>query len=140
MIPSLYLTWFIKTHFLYSYISFLYAMLSRNLLKLHSATSKNTIGRNAYKNEMVAYLHMTWPNHAKVIKAASPRAALMKGTYLNRPTWVLLIWYPDKWKEHMQLLQKLLSNFIEKTQKTIYLFFKFKIYMISAPSWNELKL
>ena len=54
-----------------------------------SATSKKTIttklGGSTYKNEMVAYLHMTWPNHAKVIKATAPKVALMKGTHLNRP-------------------------------------------------------
>ena len=33
---------------------------------------------------MVAYLHMTWPNHAKLIKVAAPKVALIKGTHLNR--------------------------------------------------------
>ena len=89
MISLLYVTWFIITHFLYSYMSFLYVMWSRNLLKLHRPTSKKTIttklGGNTYKNERVAYLHMTWVNHAKVIKATAPIVALMKGTILNRP-------------------------------------------------------
>ena len=41
----------------------------------------------------------------------------------------------------MQLLQKLLDiKFVEKTEKIIYLFFRFKIYMINAAFWNELKL
>ena len=42
----------------------------------------------------------------------------------------------------MQLLQKLLDMLFEKKkkQKIIYLFFRFKIYMINASSWNELKL
>ena len=75
--------------FLYSYMSFLYVMWSRNLLKLHSPTSKKTIntklGSITYKNERVAYLHMTWVNHAKVIKATAPKVALMKGTNLNSP-------------------------------------------------------
>ena len=47
-------------------------------------TPKKTIGGNTYNNEMVAYLHMTWLNHAKLIKAAAPKTALMKGTGLNR--------------------------------------------------------
>ena len=44
-------------------MAFLNVTRSRNLLKRHSATSKKTIttkvGGNTYKNEMVAYLHMT---------------------------------------------------------------------------------
>ena len=44
-------------------MSFLYVTWSRDLSKRHSATSKKTItakvGGNTYKNEMVAYLHMT---------------------------------------------------------------------------------
>ena len=44
-------------------MSFLYVTRSRNLLKLHSATSKKAIttklGGNTYKNEILAYLHMT---------------------------------------------------------------------------------
>ena len=69
-------------------MSFLYVMCSRNLLKLHSPTSKKTIttklGGNTYKNERVAYLHMALVNHAKVIKATAPKVALLKGTSLNR--------------------------------------------------------
>ena len=87
---------------------FLYVMWSLNLLKLRSPTSKKTIttklGGNTYKNETVAYFHMTWVNHANVIKATAPKVALMK-----EATWFSIIWYPDKWKEHMQLLQKLLD-------------------------------
>ena len=84
-------TWyycFMSLDLFYSYMSFLYVMWSRNLLKLHSPTSKKTIntklGSITYKNERVAYLHMTWVNHAKVIKATAPKVALMKGTHLNR--------------------------------------------------------
>ena len=42
----------------------------------------------------------------------------------------------------MQLLKRLLDIKFErkKTQKVIYLYFRFKIYMINAASWNELKL
>ena len=47
--------------------------------------TKKTIGGNTYTNEMVAYFHMKWPNHAKLIKAAAPKVALMKGTHINRP-------------------------------------------------------
>ena len=65
-------------------MSFLYVTLSCNLLQLHSATSKKTIGGDKYKNEMVAYLHVTRPNHAKLIKAAAPKVVLMKGSHLNR--------------------------------------------------------
>ena len=77
-LPLLYVTWFIITCFFYILMSFRYVMWSRNLLKRHSPTSKKTIttklGGNTYKNERVAYLHMTWVNHTKV----------MKGTSLNR--------------------------------------------------------
>ena len=85
-------TWyycFMSLDLFYSYMSFLYVMWSRNLLKLHSPTSKKTIttklGSITYKNERVAYLHMTWINHAKAIKGTAPKAALMNGTNLNRP-------------------------------------------------------
>ena len=80
-------TWFVITRFLYFYISFLYVIRLGNVLKLHSPTSKKTIttrlGGNIYKNERVAYFHMAWVNH------------------------YMIIWYPDKWKEDIQLLQKL---------------------------------
>ena len=39
-------------------MSFLFVTWSRNLLKLHS---DETIRGNTYKNEIIAYLHMTWP-------------------------------------------------------------------------------
>ena len=71
------------------YLSFLYVMWSRNLLKLHSPTSKKTkttkLGNITYKNERVSCLHMTWVNYAKVIKATALKVALMKGANLNRP-------------------------------------------------------
>ena len=86
MIPFLNVTWFITTRFLYLYMLFLYVKWSRTLLRPHSSTSKKTItsklGGNKYKNEMIAYLHTTRPNHAKVIKATVPKVALMKGIYL----------------------------------------------------------
>ena len=89
MIPLLYVTWFIKGRFLYSYMSFLYVIWSRNFSKLHSGTSKKTVntklGGNTYRNERVAYLHMTWVIHAKAIKVTASKVALMKGTNLNRP-------------------------------------------------------
>ena len=70
-------------------MSFLYVMWSRNLLKLHSATSKKTIstklGGHTYKNERVAYLHMAPVNHVKVIKATAPKVALITATNLNTP-------------------------------------------------------
>ena len=57
-------------------------MWSRNLLKIHSATSKKTIttkhDESTYENERVAYLHMIWVNHAKVIKATAAKVCLMK--------------------------------------------------------------
>ena len=42
----------------------------------------------------------------------------------------------------MQLLQKLFDIKFDrkKTQKIIYLFLRFKTYVINTPSWNELKL
>ena len=85
-------TWqhcFMSRDLLYSFMSFLCVMWSRNLSKLHSLTSKKTIttklGGNTYKNERVVYLHITWANHSKVIKATAPKVALMKGINLNRP-------------------------------------------------------
>ena len=59
-----------------SFVTFLYA--------LHGATSTKTITTNidgkTYQNEMVAYLHVTLPNHAKVIKTAVPKAASQQAT------------------------------------------------------------
>ena len=79
---------FIITRLLYSYMPFLYVMWSRNSLKTLSATFQKTIttklGGNTYKNERVAYLHITWVNHGKVIKGAAAKVALMKGTNLSR--------------------------------------------------------
>ena len=106
-IPLLYVTWFIITCFLYSYMPFLYIMWSRTLLKLHSPTSKKTIttklGENTYKNERVAYLNMTWVNHTKVIEAKAPKVALMKGTNLNRPR--------DFWLYGILINEKSIFNF-----------------------------
>ena len=83
MIPLFYVTWFIITRFSYSYMSFLYVTWSSNLLKRHSSTSKKTInsklGEKTYKNERLAYLHMTWVNHAKVIKATAPKVSFSTG-------------------------------------------------------------
>ena len=60
-------------------IIFLYVTWLRNLLKFQSETSKKAIttnlGKNTYQNEMVAYLHITWPNPAKTIKAIAMFAA-----------------------------------------------------------------
>ena len=71
------------------FMSFLYVMWSRNLLTLLSPNSIKTIttklGSVTYKSVGVAYLHMTWINHAKAIKGTAPKAALMNGTNLNRP-------------------------------------------------------
>ena len=44
--------------FLYSYVIPVSHVITK-LLKLHRVTFKRTIGRNAYKNEMVAYGYMT---------------------------------------------------------------------------------
>ena len=112
----LYITWFIITRFFYSFMSFLYVTWLRNSLKLHSATSKMTIGGNTLKNDMVAYLHMTWPNHAKLIKpnyaklikAAAPKIALMKGTHLTRPR--------DFWLHDTLANEKNMSNFYKGCQ------------------------
>ena len=100
-------TWFILARFLYFYMSFLYFTWSRNLLKLHSATSRKVIttklGGNTYKNEIVAYLHMMWPNHAKLIKTTSLKVALMKGIHLSRPR--------DFWLYYMLRNEKTIWNF-----------------------------
>ena len=111
---------------LYSYMSFLYFMWSRNLLKLYSATSKKTtttrLGENTYKNEWVAYLHNTCVNHAKVIKAKTLKVALMKGINLNRPR--------DFWLYFILTNEKSICNFykscwtwnlIEKKQRKWYI-------------------
>ena len=47
---------------------------------------------------MLTYFHMTWPNHTEVIKATTPKVALMKGTYLNRPRefWLYDVWANEK--------------------------------------------
>ena len=125
-----YVSRFVICHLLSSYV-------------IHSATSTRTIttnlGVNINQNEMVAYLHVTWSSHAKVIKTTAPKFALMKGTHLNRP---LIAWYPDKWKEHVVTFTEVFRHQIwyEKTQNIIYLFFRFKIYMRNTTSWNELKL
>ena len=131
--------WFIITLFLYSYMSFLYVTWSRNLLKLYSATSKKAIttklGGNTYKNEILAYLHMTWPNHAKVIKATAPKVVLMKGTYLNRPCDFWLYGILTDEKSICYFYKNCYwSNLIAKKHKLIHLFFRFNIYMINAAS------
>ena len=144
MIPLLSVTWFILARFLYSYMSFLYFTWSCNLLKLHSATSRKVIttklGGNIYKNEILTYLHMMWPNHAKR-KLQLLNLRFDERYPSQQATWFLIILYPEKWKEHMELLQKLLDiKFDIKTQKIIYLFFRCKTSMINAASWKELKL
>ena len=75
---------------------------------------------------------MTRPNPAKVMKATVPKDALMKGTHLNRPSYDILA------------NEKSICNFYKncyikydrkkKTQKILYLFFRFKIYMVTAAS------
>ena len=88
MIPLLCNTWFIITRFLNSYMPFLYVIWSRNLLKFLRATFKMFIttkqSGNIYKDESVAYLHLTWINHAEVINARDARIALKKDTNLKR--------------------------------------------------------
>ena len=107
MIPLLYGTSFIITYFLYSYTSFLYVMWSRNSLKTHSATFQKIIitklGGNKYKNERVAYLHITWVNHGKVIKGTATKVVLMKGTNRNRSR--------DLWLYDILTNEKRISNF-----------------------------
>ena len=76
---------------------------SGNLLKLQSATFMKTrtttnLGGNTYQKEMVVYLHVLWPNQAKVIKVTVPDVASVKGTS-QQTTWSSITWYPDKWKE-----------------------------------------
>ena len=91
--------------------------LDHNLIKLHSATSKKTtttkLGGNTYKNEMVAYIHMTWPNHTRVINATAPKVALMKGTHLNGSRDFLLY--------DILTNEKSISNFYKSFYKSIQL-------------------
>ena len=89
---------------------------------------------------MVAHLHMTRPNYAKVIKATAPKVALMEVTHLSRSRdfWSYDILTNEK---NIQFSQKLLDiKFDGKNTEINDLFFRFKIYMINAASWNELKL
>ena len=121
-------------------MSFLYVMWSGNLLKPHGATSKKTIttklGGNAYENERVAYVHMTWVNRAKLIKATTLKVALMKGTNLNRPRDIWLYDILTNKKSICNFCKKLLDIKFDrkKTQKLMYLFFRFRIYVINAAS------
>ena len=79
---------------------------------------------------------MTRPNPAKVMKATVPKDALMKGTHLNRPCGFQLY--------DILANEKSICNFYKncyikydrkkKTQKILYLFFRFKIYMVTAAS------
>ena len=141
MIPFPYLTWFIIICF-YIPMSFLNVTWLRNLIKLHSATSKSSIttklGGNTYKNEMVAYLHMTWPNHARVGKATAP----LLWWKLPISTGYMIFDYMIAWqmKRGYGTFTKALDIKFDrkKTQKIIYLFFRFKIYKINATFWNEL--
>ena len=142
--------WFIITRFLYSHMSFLYVTWSSNLLKFHSATSKKTMTTrlwlwqlcgNIYRNEMTAYLDMTWPNHAEVINATGPKVALMKGTYLirSRDVWLYTILKNERAYETFTKAVRHQISWRE-TQKTIHLLFKFKICVINVAPWSELKL
>ena len=137
MISLIYVTWFIITRFLYPYMSLLHVIWSRNLLKLYIPTSKKTVTTkldgNTYKNERIAYLYRTWVNHAKVIKATTSKVALMEDTNLNRTD--------NFWSYYILTNEKSIFNFYKscwtqiwqkKTQKIIYLFFRFKIHMINA--------
>ena len=86
-------------------MSFLHVIWSYNLLKLRSPLSKKTtkLVGNIYKNERVAYLHMTWVNQAKVLKATAPKVTLLKGTNLNRPR--------DFWLHDILTNEKSICNF-----------------------------
>ena len=53
-----------------------HSYVSRDVTSKKTITTK--LGGNTYQNEMVAYIYMTWPNHAKVIKATVPKVALFK--------------------------------------------------------------
>ena len=132
MIPLFYFTWFIINRFLHPYMSFLYVMWSHNLLKLYSPTSKKSIttepGGNTYKNEGVAYLHMTWVNHAKV------------NTQSQQATSFLIIWYPNKWKKHTLFLQKLLDiKFDRKKRRKQYIYSLGSKFMINAASKKTIR-
>ena len=54
-----------------------------------------------HQNEMVAYLHVTWPNHAKV---TAPKVASQQAT------WSLITWYLDKWKKHVVIFTKVFRH------------------------------
>ena len=65
----------------------------------------------------------------------------MKGIHLNRPYDLWLHDMLTNEKSMWQLLKKFLGiKFDRKKQNITYLFFRFKVYMTNATSWNELKL
>ena len=65
----------------------------------------------------------------------------MKGIHLNRPYDLSLHDMLTNEKSMWQLLKKFLGiKFDRKKQNITYLFFRFKVYMTNATSWNELKL
>ena len=69
---------------------------------------------------MVAYLHMTCPNHAKVIKFAAPRAALMRGTHPRvQDTGQVIFDYMISWpmKKAYATIKKAIIKFDRKTTK-----------------------
>ena len=125
-----------------SFIIFLFVIRSAASTKTIITSLDIYIYENTYENEMVAYLHVMWPNHGKVIKTTAPKVALMKGIHLNRPHDLWLHDILTKWKEHVVTFTKAFRHQIRYKKNTEYsnLFFRFKINMTNAASWNELKL
>ena len=144
--PWLYVKWFIISHLLYSYMSFVYVIYiiwSRNLVKLQSATSTKTIttnlGGNTYQNEMAAYLHVTWPNNAKVIKATTLKLLQWK---VPISTDHVIFDYMISWQ-----MKGACSNFYKSSKawnlirkNWIWNRFTFINYVTNAASWSKLKL
>ena len=67
---------------------------------------------------MAAYLHVTWPNPGKVIKARAPKVDMMKRTHLHRPRDVSLYDILTNEKSIWQLLKKFYaSNLVGKKHR-----------------------
>ena len=90
---------------------------------------------------MAAYLHVTWPNPGKVIKARAPKVDMMKRTHLHRPRDVSLYDILTNEKSIWQLLKKILRIKFggKKTQNIIHLFISYiwrdTSPIIGQPKW-----
>ena len=115
-------------------------------LKLPSATSKNAaitkLGGNAYQNERVALLHVTYPKHVEVIKTTVSKFELMKDVHPYKRSDIWLCDTLINEERHITTFAKAFRHHSRKTKKKknkSYLFVKFKGWMINTVCWNKLK-